>query len=699
VSTKDASEQPTRRQPRDFAQQRADKLAREYFKERGIRSVDQKTMQLRVLSEDETVERFQFAYPSILIPYPNPDKASASSQFERARFLPNLAGEVPKQKYTQPSKTPPRAYFPALLDWPTIFKDIGATLIITEGEFKSYRACKEGYNCVGIGGVFSFQNKARLKPLIRDLAQFDYKNRKVLLVFDSDADTNPFVAMAEERLARELVRRGAKIGIVRLPATENGAKQGVDDFLEQSGMQALDALIEDAFDTGIAANFTNLNRDYAVLHKLARIIEIETGDIFTYHDFKNIIGAKYNETVISDSGQPKVVDNIKLWLASEAHNEVQEIVFDPNSKFPYAKIDDQTRNYNLFRGWPVVERGGDVSAWDEFLGLLFQGRPDLRKWFECWVAYPIQFPATKLYTSVILVSRKEGVGKSLVCELIDAQYGPYATVVGAADLHSPFNSYAKAKLFVHAEEATPSKQDVNHLKHLITGETIQIEEKFKTRYPTRNVLNLILNTNHADALTLSDEDRRFFVVKPGAAPDATLVERLKRLKETPEGIAALRWHLLKEVDVRKFDPRGRAPMTDAKADMIALSSSDMQSIVDELKDDPRAKLTLKYFPVMNTTEIGIALVSSLGRPSLAKGELKELGLALYEAEFKKVTVRSRDNKRSQKLWVLDTKWADALTTYEIYKLWATKRSLGVVAKEAIDAMRPVESPEKTNRKF
>ena len=63
------------------------------------------------------------------------------------------------QRYTQATGTGLAAYFPSnVSDWPTILKDAHYPLHIAEGEKKAACACKHGYWCIGLGGVWSFMS-------------------------------------------------------------------------------------------------------------------------------------------------------------------------------------------------------------------------------------------------------------------------------------------------------------------------------------------------------------------------------------------------------------------------------------------------------------------------------------------------------------------------------------------------------------
>src|SRR5439155_6742913 len=57
------------------------------------------------------------------------------------------------------------------------------------------------------------------------------KGRRVLLAFDSDVSLKPEVRIALERLAAFLSSRGAVVRVIYLPASDDGGKVGLDDYL------------------------------------------------------------------------------------------------------------------------------------------------------------------------------------------------------------------------------------------------------------------------------------------------------------------------------------------------------------------------------------------------------------------------------------------------------------------------------------
>ena len=104
-------------------------------------------------------------------------------------------------------------------------------LVLTEGPVKAMAVSQAGGLPVGLCGVWNaVRNDERsgtdLVPVLRD--GFQWRGRKVYLVFDADHSTNPSVRQALIRTIIALRGYGAEATVVRWPITEG---KGVDDFL------------------------------------------------------------------------------------------------------------------------------------------------------------------------------------------------------------------------------------------------------------------------------------------------------------------------------------------------------------------------------------------------------------------------------------------------------------------------------------
>lgn len=183
---------------------------------------------LRSVTNEEATALVGFGRSGALaFPYRHTAK-DGDQPFTRVKFdKPDVKGK----RYAQAKGSGNRLYIPPTLD-PAVLQDSGVPLCITEGEKKCLKAVQEGLPCVSVSGVDSWRSRVNGKSQpIGDLDLIAWKGRRVSLVYDSDLATNERVRWAEYDLARELARRGATVGAIRLPGGPNGEKVGLDDYL------------------------------------------------------------------------------------------------------------------------------------------------------------------------------------------------------------------------------------------------------------------------------------------------------------------------------------------------------------------------------------------------------------------------------------------------------------------------------------
>jgi hypothetical protein len=79
-------------------------------------------------------------------------------------------------------------------------------------------------------------------------------------------------------------------------------------------------------------------------------------------------------------------------------------------------------------------------------------------------------------------------------------------------LFEKFNWHIADKLLIGAEEVFfGNKRQLNdRLKHLLTGDEIEVEQKFGNRMSMKSMHRMIITSNHADVVQMSDDERRFF---------------------------------------------------------------------------------------------------------------------------------------------------------------------------------------------
>lgn len=215
----------------------------------GLDMADAKKLNLFMLDRQQVTELNLwngFARP-IAMGFTYVDPWGLYRGYARYRAL-NLPAKISKNfpKYTQLKGTPPHAYFPTnISNWPKILADPSKSIIITEGELKAAKACKEGFLTISLGGVWSFGSKQRKIDFLPELERTVWSGRTVFICYDSDAATKPEVAKAEQALANHLIKRGAIA--MRVKLTElGGVKTGLDDYLIACGVEKFQHLLGDA---------------------------------------------------------------------------------------------------------------------------------------------------------------------------------------------------------------------------------------------------------------------------------------------------------------------------------------------------------------------------------------------------------------------------------------------------------------------
>ena len=125
-------------------------------------------------------------------------------------------------------------------------------LIFTEGEKKTLKANQDGFLTIGLVGVYGWTDSRCTvdddgdKTLLPELqAEVEFNNRTIYIAFDSDLD-KPEVRGAIDGFAIACDKLGASCKLVRLPVELDRAKNGMDDFLQRHGANALQLLIENA---------------------------------------------------------------------------------------------------------------------------------------------------------------------------------------------------------------------------------------------------------------------------------------------------------------------------------------------------------------------------------------------------------------------------------------------------------------------
>jgi hypothetical protein len=531
-----------------------------------------------------------YEFPAaMLIPYLDAERHS--TDFFRVRGLGTVKSAFGEKreppKYRQRAKSLNRAYLAPTLTrpWSEIRGNPEEPVIITEGELKAAKACAEGFTTIGLGGVDAWSAKGRGFALLPDLDAWEWGNREVRILYDADITEKAEVQSAQDRLARALTERGATVFLAFLPA--DGPK-GMDDFLVERGPEALRAVIEAAVPAPHGLALRGMSERVVYVENPGVIAVRKDGQLISPDNARAHRFANVRHHIRRPDGGLKEVSTFDEWIRWRERLECGRLVYEPGQP------EITGRDYNTWRPGGCEPKKGKTGPFKELLDHLFQGAdPAHRQWFERWLAYPLQHPGAKLYSAVVVWSHEKGVGKDLLAETIARIYGTNFRKVEEQDLASQFTGWLKQVQFVYGDEITgnDSRAHANHLKRLITSETVTINEKFLPQFSVRNTVNFLFSSNHADAFRIENRDRRYFIHEVTAPRmEDAMGDRIGTWKNSPDGPPAL-LHYLLNLNLGDFNPHSAPPMTPAKEAMTYDAESDLGQWVMDLVEDPMTTLS------------------------------------------------------------------------------------------------------------
>jgi hypothetical protein len=324
---------------------------------------------------------------------------------------------------------------------------------------------------------------------------------------------------------------------------------------------------------------------------------------------------------------------------------------------------------NTWQTFEIAAQEGDCQPWVDLMNHIFDGKQELVRRFEQWLAFLVQHPGAKINWAPVLIGHP-GIGKTTVGDVMRLMLGSSnVRIVEQDELESQYNSYVADKQLVIFEELdrVPQKS-MGILRNLITSDQITIREKWDKPVTMANRTNAMFLANDPEPLKIQPEDRRFMVHASRARQDKELAgrfwgwikgERITREDGQPgwsySGVAKLKSRL-EQYDLSDLDPRDNAPETDSKAELQASSLSDAAHallIMEEWDQETvrpdvvQASLVQQEMASL-AKHNGIAPQSKISANWVTHG-MKELG---WERLYRDVRVVDETNRRKKvTLWV------------------------------------------------
>ena len=247
---------------------------------------------------------------------------------------------------------------------------------------------------------------------------------------------------------------------------------------------------------------------------------------------------------------------------------------------------------------------GDAGVWLEHARRLIPDAADRERVLDR-LAWALQNPGRKINSALVLIGG-QGTGKDSFLSPFWAAIGEHNhSVVRGTKLGGQFNGYMETAWLLISEMPPAHKRDVyEDLKGDLTTppDVIRINRKGVEEYDIPNVLNVAVTTNHAGAIALAEDDRRFDVVGTVMAVEGTEAEigiyytALHRWYSHDGGREIVAGYLMGR-DVAAFNPNARPVATVAKNTMAREGAHPAVGWTTHLWDEEQPLHTRDYVVV------------------------------------------------------------------------------------------------------
>lgn len=301
---------------------------------------------------------------------------------------------------------------------------------------------------------------------------------------------------------------------------------------------------------------------------------------------------------------------------------------------------------------PAQVSDEDVRPWLDHVEYLFEDRED-REYLLDFLGHVSQHRGRKIRWAPIIIGN-QGVGKDLFLRPLLFGLAHNAQTVQPQDLTARFIDFFERELVVVEEMLRFEKNDVyERMKAVISGtasDTITIEKKFRMPYEIPNLVNFVFFSNHEDAIALSHDDRRFFVISTHAKarPDAYYTALADQFYLEQEGWKKV-FVWLRQRDVSKFNPNHRPKMTEAKVEMI----SEGQPYASRWLSEELQTGAWKGRSILSASEIMDRCATDFSIPEAVRSQLKwsnQITNAMRFAQWHRRSKQVRLGNQPERPW-------------------------------------------------
>jgi len=312
---------------------------------------------------------------------------------------------------------------------------------------------------------------------------------------------------------------------------------------------------------------------------------------------------------------------------------VEDWVYDPKNYNPKERLltIDKKLYLNSYIPGDLVPQDEDVLLWDQLLDHYFNDNHKYKEHFLDWLAYQLQHPGEKIRHALILVSTQFQVGKGSIWRAIKLMFGSHnAREIDVGQALDKSKGYlTNSQIVLIDEMQSAGKFDektalLNNLKRIITEEHISSRALYIDYKIVKSCTNYLLFTNHKDALSLPNNEVRYWVYisEQSRLNDKFYADYHSWLDNG--GAGAILNSLLKRDISEDFKPKGVAPDTPFRQVMSKGGEHPLTKIVRQLYEEYQFPFTEKQI-VIGSMELYNTLKS---KGMLKNGRINDVANAL-----------------------------------------------------------------------
>lgn len=247
-------------------------------------------------------------------------------------------------------------------------------------------------------------------------------------------------------------------------------------------------------------------KEWVYVSSLDRVYHLKKGILYKTEGFNRMHQNKLEKGTV-----------LPLLLKYNCIQQADRLEFAPSEKKIF------TRNFAVFAN--TYRKPELQPVYDSVKPMLDHLRMLIPDYYERniildYIAYLVQHPGKKILFMPIIKGGK-GVGKSVIAEkIIPAVLGEQnVRAVKPRKVNADFNAWqldTQLVVFHELKLGTTRQEKLNlteELKEIITDHGMQASRKTVDDYDVRNFLNLFAFTNHEDAIMITPDERRFYMIR------------------------------------------------------------------------------------------------------------------------------------------------------------------------------------------